>query len=51
MTIHCNSTQRCQGSPLGKGTVLLRGPLKGREAERHFGKARKIFLGTELCPV
>ena len=49
--IHCNSTQRCQGSPLGKGTVLLRGPLKGREAERHFGKARKIFLGTELCPV
>ena len=22
-----------------KGTVLLRGPVKGREAERHFGKA------------
>ncbi|CAK9102029.1 60S ribosomal protein L18 (Fragment) [Durusdinium trenchii] len=27
------------GSPLGKGTVLLRGPVKSREAERHFGKA------------
>eukprot|EP00931_Biecheleriopsis_adriatica_P115178 TRINITY_DN90_c0_g1_i1.p1 TRINITY_DN90_c0_g1~~TRINITY_DN90_c0_g1_i1.p1 ORF type:complete len:189 (-),score=45.47 TRINITY_DN90_c0_g1_i1:33-599(-) len=26
-------------SPLGKGTVLLRGPVKSREAERHFGKA------------
>eukprot|EP00438_Fugacium_kawagutii_P000611 Skav207558 [mRNA] locus=scaffold3235:126001:136626:- [translate_table: standard] len=26
-------------SPLGKGTVLLRGPVKGREVERHFGKA------------
>jgi len=26
-------------SPLGQGTVLLRGPLKGRKAERHFGKA------------
>merc|ERR1740138_1834173 len=26
-------------SPLGKGTVLLRGPTKAREAERHFGKA------------
>eukprot|EP00438_Fugacium_kawagutii_P012390 Skav215495 [mRNA] locus=scaffold165:699890:708553:- [translate_table: standard] len=26
-------------SPLGKGTVLLRGPVKAREAERHFGKA------------
>lgn len=26
-------------SPLGKGTVLLRGPVKAREAERHFGRA------------
>merc|ERR1712137_198299 len=26
-------------SPLGQGTVLLRGPVKSREAERHFGKA------------
>ncbi len=26
-------------SPLGAGTVLLRGPVKAREAERHFGKA------------
>eukprot|EP00930_Biecheleria_cincta_P000714 TRINITY_DN10167_c0_g2_i1.p1 TRINITY_DN10167_c0_g2~~TRINITY_DN10167_c0_g2_i1.p1 ORF type:complete len:213 (+),score=49.98 TRINITY_DN10167_c0_g2_i1:73-639(+) len=26
-------------SPQGKGTVLLRGPVKSREAERHFGKA------------
>merc|ERR1719215_194380 len=26
-------------SPLGKGTVLLRGPVKARKAERHFGKA------------
>merc|ERR1719401_2141830 len=26
-------------SPMGKGTVLLRGPVKAREAERHFGKA------------
>eukprot|EP00931_Biecheleriopsis_adriatica_P035652 TRINITY_DN20540_c0_g2_i2.p1 TRINITY_DN20540_c0_g2~~TRINITY_DN20540_c0_g2_i2.p1 ORF type:complete len:189 (-),score=45.61 TRINITY_DN20540_c0_g2_i2:53-619(-) len=26
-------------SPLGKGTVLMRGPVKSREAERHFGKA------------
>merc|ERR1719163_1502524 len=26
-------------SPLGRGTVLLRGPVKAREAERHFGKA------------
>eukprot|EP00928_Gymnodinium_smaydae_P090506 TRINITY_DN742_c0_g1_i2.p2 TRINITY_DN742_c0_g1~~TRINITY_DN742_c0_g1_i2.p2 ORF type:complete len:187 (+),score=57.01 TRINITY_DN742_c0_g1_i2:669-1229(+) len=26
-------------APLGKGTVLLRGPVKAREAERHFGKA------------
>ena len=26
-------------SPLGKGSVLLRGPVKAREAEKHFGKA------------
>merc|ERR1719385_485183 len=26
-------------SPLGSGTVLLRGPVKAREAERYFGKA------------
>merc|ERR1719168_242575 len=26
-------------SPLGSGTVLLRGPLKAREADKHFGKA------------
>mmetsp|Transcript_66143 Transcript_66143/g.204691 ORF Transcript_66143/g.204691 Transcript_66143/m.204691 type:complete len:187 (+) Transcript_66143:70-630(+) len=26
-------------SPLGQGTVLLRGPVKAREAEKHFGKA------------
>uniref|UniRef100_A0A7S2BTS7 Large ribosomal subunit protein uL15/eL18 domain-containing protein n=1 Tax=Alexandrium andersonii TaxID=327968 RepID=A0A7S2BTS7_9DINO len=26
-------------SPLGQGTVLLRGPVKARETERHFGKA------------
>mmetsp|Transcript_66253 Transcript_66253/g.155209 ORF Transcript_66253/g.155209 Transcript_66253/m.155209 type:complete len:187 (+) Transcript_66253:66-626(+) len=31
--------QLAMRSPLGKGTVLLRGPVKGREAERHFGKA------------
>mmetsp|Transcript_69741 Transcript_69741/g.202195 ORF Transcript_69741/g.202195 Transcript_69741/m.202195 type:complete len:187 (-) Transcript_69741:75-635(-) len=26
-------------SPLGKGTVLLRGPVKAREAEKYFGLA------------
>merc|ERR1719316_2399088 len=26
-------------APTGAGTVLLRGPVKSREAERHFGKA------------
>merc|ERR1719436_103653 len=26
-------------APLGKGTVLLRGPTKAREAERYFGRA------------
>lgn len=32
-----------RGSPLGKGTVLLRGPVKSREAERHFGKAQTVL--------
>lgn len=32
-------------SPLGKGTVLLRGP-KAREAERHFGKAPGVPNST-----
>merc|ERR1719439_518854 len=26
-------------APLGKGTVLLRGPIKARKAERYFGRA------------
>ena len=26
-------------APLGQGTVLLRGPVKARKAERYFGKA------------
>merc|ERR1712217_293459 len=26
-------------SPLGQGTVLLRGPVKSRKSERHFGRA------------
>merc|ERR1719146_405038 len=26
-------------APTGAGTVLLRGPVKSRECERHFGKA------------
>merc|ERR1719265_2715614 len=26
-------------APTGTGTVLLRGPVKSREAERHFGRA------------
>ena len=29
-------------SPLGLGTVLLRGPVKGREAERYFGRATGV---------
>merc|ERR1719156_200882 len=33
-------------SPLGQGTVLLRGPVKGREAERHFGKAPGVPNST-----
>merc|ERR1711972_74582 len=26
-------------APLGQGVVLLRGPTKSREAEKHFGRA------------
>merc|ERR1719476_1130671 len=26
-------------APLGQGTTLLRGPVKARESERHFGRA------------
>ena len=33
-------------SPLGQGTVLLRGPVKGREAERYFGKAPGVPNST-----
>ncbi|CAJ1330788.1 unnamed protein product [Effrenium voratum] len=33
-------------SPLGKGTVLLRGPVKARKAERHFGKAPGVPNST-----
>merc|ERR1711877_47114 len=33
-------------SPLGQGTVLLRGPVKAREAERHFGKAPGVPNST-----
>ena len=33
-------------SPLGKGTVLLRGPVKARKAERHFGKAPGVPHST-----
>merc|ERR1719145_215684 len=33
-------------SPMGKGTVLLRGPVKAREAERHFGKAPGVPNST-----
>jgi len=33
-------------SPLGKGTVLLRGPVKGREAEKHFGRAPGVPNST-----
>merc|ERR1719503_338029 len=36
-------------SPLGKGTVLLRGPVKSREAERHFGKAPGV-PGSHSAP-
>merc|ERR1719199_1013487 len=33
-------------SPLGQGTVLLRGPVKAREAERYFGKAPGVPNST-----
>merc|ERR1711897_89090 len=33
-------------SPLGKGTVLLRGPVMARESERHFGKAPGVPNST-----
>merc|ERR1719182_302786 len=33
-------------APLGQGTVLLRGPVKSREAERFFGKAPGVPNST-----
>eukprot|EP00745_Piridium_sociabile_P008604 TRINITY_DN158300_c0_g1_i1.p1 TRINITY_DN158300_c0_g1~~TRINITY_DN158300_c0_g1_i1.p1 ORF type:complete len:217 (+),score=29.69 TRINITY_DN158300_c0_g1_i1:88-651(+) len=33
-------------SPTGKGCVLLRGPTKAREAERHFGRAPGVPHST-----
>merc|ERR1712048_127423 len=33
-------------APLGQGTVLLRGPVKSRESERHFGKAPGVPQST-----
>merc|ERR1740116_552710 len=33
-------------SPLGSGTVLLRGPTKAREAEKHFGRAPGVPNST-----
>merc|ERR1711879_418803 len=33
-------------SPLGQGTVLLRGPVKARKAESHFGKAPGVPNST-----
>merc|ERR1719161_2801930 len=33
-------------SPLGQGTVLLRGPVKARKAERYFGKAPGVPNST-----
>ena len=36
-------------APLGQGTVLLRGPVKCREAERHFGKAPGV-PGSSSAP-
>merc|ERR1712061_649141 len=33
-------------APLGKGTVLLRGPVKARKAERYFGKAPGVPNST-----
>lgn len=36
-------------SPLGQGTVLLRGPLKARKVYRHFGKAPGL-PGSHAAP-
>merc|ERR1719236_236453 len=36
-------------APLGQGTVLLRGPVKARESERHFGKAPGV-PGSSTAP-
>merc|ERR1712146_653347 len=33
-------------APLGQGTVLLRGPVKARKAETHFGKAPGVPHST-----
>merc|ERR1719183_1690251 len=33
-------------APLGQGTVLLRGPVKARKAERYFGKAPGVPNST-----
>merc|ERR1719248_61442 len=33
-------------APLGQGTVLLRGPIKSRKAERFFGKAPGVPNST-----
>merc|ERR1712187_84971 len=33
-------------APLGQGTVLLRGPVKARKAESHFGKAPGVPHST-----
>merc|ERR1711862_257439 len=33
-------------SPLGQGTVLLRGPVKARKADSHFGKAPGVPHST-----
>merc|ERR1712185_669194 len=33
-------------APLGQGTVLLRGPVKSRESERHFGRAPGVPNST-----
>merc|ERR1711865_740607 len=36
-------------APLGQGTVLLRGPVKARTAERYFGKAPGV-PGSSTAP-
>merc|ERR1712211_113145 len=33
-------------APLGQGTILLRGPVKARKAESHFGKAPGVPHST-----